>query len=67
MTVQRLRNICVFELLKLNISEALYGHTKPLCKLNTKTLYKIGGRGTKSCPLCLTEKLPDGNYVNHIE
>ena len=28
---------------------------------------KIGGRGTKSCPLCLTEKLPDGNYVNHIE
>ena len=50
-----------------NISEALYGHTKPCSKLNTKTLYKIGGRGTKSCPLCLTEKLPNGNYVNHIE
>ena len=27
---------------------------------------KIGGRGTTSCPLCLTEKLPDGNYLNHV-
>ena len=40
-------------------------HEAP-CKLITKHS-KIGGRGTKSCPLCLTEKLPDENYVNHIE
>ena len=39
-------------------------HEAP-CKLITKHS-KIGGRGTKSCPLCLTEKLPDGNHVNHI-
>ena len=54
-------------------------HEAP-CKLITKHS-KIGGRGTKSCPLCLTEKLRsipcklitktlykiDGNHVNHIE
>ena len=40
-------------------------HEAP-CKLIRKHS-KIGGRGTKSCPLCLTEKLPDENYVNHIE
>ena len=39
-------------------------HEAP-CKLITKHS-KIGGRGTKSCPLCLTEKLPDGNHLNHV-
>ena len=48
----------------VNISETRL-HEAP-CKLITKHS-KIGGRGTKSCPLCLTEKLPDGNHVNHIE
>ena len=39
-------------------------HEAP-CKLITKHS-KIGGRGTKSCPLCLTEKLPDGNHLKCV-
>ena len=42
MTVQRLRNICVFELLKLNISEALYGHTKPCANSIQKHSIRLG-------------------------
>ena len=60
-------------LLKLDISEALYGHIEVRCASQTQLpdghSIRIMGVGVENRVRCASQKfnIPDGNHVNHIE